>query len=109
MFFHFRPLLFSFSLITRRELVLDLEDRDFSTAIQKTQLIERRGRLERLLARLRQYQKTYTPLALSALSSTPDHTSVTIESTSLLLPSSLPDNLRLHPDMSRWIKMELDF
>jgi hypothetical protein len=87
---------------------MDLGTKDYSTPLQKTQMLERRGRLERAFARLRGFQKSHTPLALTALPDTEEE-NMSVEAMPLLLPSDLPEYIRLHHDMVPWVEMESDF
>ncbi|KAL0574400.1 hypothetical protein V5O48_007558 [Marasmius crinis-equi] len=101
----------------QRQLVQDLKEHNFSTVDQQTNLLQRRSKIQWSISRFRALQKTYTPIALTnvhVISTAPASTTaaaiaVTPETTSLLLPSSLPERLRLLLEMKSWVDMETKF
>ncbi|KAL0571336.1 hypothetical protein V5O48_010634 [Marasmius crinis-equi] len=100
----------------QRQLAQDLREQNFMTVDQQTDLLQRRSKIQRSISRFRALQKTYTPLALTntqVISNTPPPAAstadVTPENTSLLLPSSLPEKLRVLPQMKPWVEIETAF
>ncbi|KAL0568608.1 hypothetical protein V5O48_013381 [Marasmius crinis-equi] len=119
----------------QRMLVMELaKDKNVST-IHQVELVERRARLLRLVARLRSLQQVYTPHAIATLNNTAkspesiaSNTPTTnkdlafdlqkltkpaskgnVESAMLYLPSGLPKTVRTLPEMSKWVEMETSF
>ncbi|KAK7017104.1 hypothetical protein VNI00_018673 [Paramarasmius palmivorus] len=96
----------------QRSLVLDMEDIDFNTVNQQTDLLDRRARISRGISRLRTLQEVYTPLALGCIAEGGDgeeEDDLGVEKVALMLPSQLPENVRRVESMSSWVKMEVDF
>ncbi|KAJ3979173.1 hypothetical protein F5890DRAFT_1379597, partial [Lentinula detonsa] len=81
----------------RRLLKLDIEDKGFETATQKTELTERRTRMMRLMGRLRSIQALYMPAAITYLSNrqTDKDEAEHVENIPVVLPSSLPASERI--------------
>ncbi|KAL0573749.1 hypothetical protein V5O48_008210 [Marasmius crinis-equi] len=93
----------------QRVLMQDIKEENYNTVGQQSDLMSRRARIQRSIARFRALQKVYTPLALTGVASTAISSTPTAESVSLLLPSGLPPNLRNLPEMLSWVKMETEF
>ncbi|KAK7038932.1 hypothetical protein VNI00_010323 [Paramarasmius palmivorus] len=97
----------------QRLLSLDISENDVLTPQQKTNFLERRGRLSRGIARLRTIQQTYTPLVLPCLEgldvNAESGDNVPVEAVVLGLPSSAPDVVRAHPSLKSWVDMEAEF
>ncbi|KAJ3833604.1 hypothetical protein F5878DRAFT_645810 [Lentinula raphanica] len=76
----------------QRVLRLDIKDKSFETALQKTELTERRTKLLRLMGRLRSIQALYMPAAITYLSNRQvDHDQVEhVEYIPVVFPSTLP-------------------
>ncbi|KAJ3734621.1 hypothetical protein DFJ43DRAFT_1130773 [Lentinula guzmanii] len=81
----------------QRLLKLDIEDKGFETATQKTELTERRTRMMRLMGRLRSIQALYMPAAITYLSNrqTDEDEAEHVENIPVVLPSSLPASERI--------------
>ncbi|KAK7017916.1 hypothetical protein VNI00_018528, partial [Paramarasmius palmivorus] len=90
-------------------LLLDLRSQSYSTVHQKTELISRRARLHRAIGRIRNLQKVYTPLVLTATSLDLTNSSSEPELINILLPSDLEQSLLSNPEMKSWVEMELKF
>lgn len=91
-------MLFSFPF--RRQLRLDIAEKSFETAAQKTVLVQRRTRIMRLLGRLRAVQQVYMPAAIQELSngqSNKDSASEHAENVAIIFPSDLPLSQRSEP------------
>ncbi|KAK7017907.1 hypothetical protein VNI00_018519 [Paramarasmius palmivorus] len=97
----------------QRQLALDINEDTLVTSLQKTSLVDRRARLSRGLSRLRSIQQVYTPLVLGHLngSGAPEagETGSSVITSIVGLPSSLPEVLRQHESMKRWMEMEIEF
>ncbi|KAK7022765.1 hypothetical protein VNI00_016968 [Paramarasmius palmivorus] len=92
----------------QRQLEYDLDRNDYITSIQKSDLLDRKAKIGRAIARFRGLQQVYMPLALTQPS--PDIPEApSVEKTNLYLPSSLPPSIQSHPSMTPWITMERDF
>ncbi|KAK7054294.1 hypothetical protein VNI00_003487 [Paramarasmius palmivorus] len=94
----------------QRRLAIELEGWERNTTRQQTSVVDRRARVARLIARFRTIQQLYTPTVLGHLSTLPNASSVdNVEKIPLLLPSELPDAIRLHPALEKWVEMESQF
>ncbi|KAK7041549.1 hypothetical protein VNI00_009136 [Paramarasmius palmivorus] len=97
----------------QRLLSLDISENDVLTPDQKTNLLERRSRLSRGIARLRTIQQTYTPLVVPCMEglhvAAESNEDTPVESVVLGLPSSVPDAVCNHPSLQTWIAMEVEF
>ncbi|KAJ3714963.1 hypothetical protein C8R42DRAFT_725909 [Lentinula raphanica] len=76
----------------QRILKLDIKDKTFETAAQKTDLTERRTKMMRLMGRLRSIQALYMPAAITYLSNrqTNDKQPEHVEDIPIVFPSTLP-------------------
>ncbi|KAL0568546.1 hypothetical protein V5O48_013442 [Marasmius crinis-equi] len=75
----------------QRKLRLDLKDSKWRTETQQTELLERRAKISRQIARVRALQRIYTPVALEAFPPAPQPASLPeAEEVTTLLPSTLP-------------------
>lgn len=98
----------------RRSLRLDAKGSNLNTPLQKTDLLERRAKLDRNLAKFRTIQHVYLPLALEQLeqpttnAASPNATE-NAENAALFLPSGLPASERILPSLKPYIDMEIEF
>lgn len=85
---------------TRRRLRIEAETRKNMTTKQTAEMLEKRTKLGRYLARFRTLQGIYTPVALQALAELPppapgkEGVSMLVENVPLLLPSALTEMQR---------------
>ncbi|KAK7026491.1 hypothetical protein VNI00_015571 [Paramarasmius palmivorus] len=94
----------------QRRMVIRLGNGDGSTVRQKTEDVERRAKLGRLIARFRTVQQTYMPTALAYLATLPNYSNVdTVEKIPVLLPSGLPETIRSQPQMGEWLDREVEY
>ncbi|KAK7019222.1 hypothetical protein VNI00_018122 [Paramarasmius palmivorus] len=93
----------------QRHLRIDLKNTDYNTANQKTEIADRHARISRAILRLRTIQQVYIPMALSWGQANSEQSEGGAENTPLWLPSNLPETVRSLPQLSSWVKMEVDF
>ncbi|KAL0567206.1 hypothetical protein V5O48_014794 [Marasmius crinis-equi] len=103
----------------QRQLSIDIKGTRYDSALQKTELLEMRGKLERLMARLRSIQRIYTPAAVTELIAgdltnrrdpkTGEKIPLEIEEIPVLLPTGLSAESRLDPAVKGWVEMEVEF
>ncbi|KAL0575644.1 hypothetical protein V5O48_006329 [Marasmius crinis-equi] len=103
----------------QRHLTIDIQETRYDMAIQKTELVEARSKLERLMARLRGVQRIYTPasitelIALDLTNQTDPKTGqkipLEIEDIPVLVPSGLLPESRLEDAVKPWVGMEVEF
>ncbi|KAK7022741.1 hypothetical protein VNI00_017017 [Paramarasmius palmivorus] len=94
----------------QRRMVIKLGNSDGGTARAKTQIVEKRAKMGRLIARFRSIQQVYMPTALTYLSSLPNYSNVdTVEKIPVLLPSGLPEAIRTQPQMANWVQREVEY
>ncbi|KAJ3709697.1 hypothetical protein C8R42DRAFT_598178 [Lentinula raphanica] len=81
----------------QRLLRLDIKDKGFETAAQKTELTERRTRMMRLMGRLRSIQALYMPAALTYLSNRQTNVNEAehVEEIPVVFPSTLSASERI--------------
>ncbi|KAL0568059.1 hypothetical protein V5O48_013932 [Marasmius crinis-equi] len=94
----------------QRILLQDIKEENYNTIIQQNELMSKRAKIQRSIARFRSLQKLYTPAALTGVASTTNPTSIpTAETVLLLLPSGLPSAVWKLPEMKAWVEMETEF
>ncbi|KAL0574972.1 hypothetical protein V5O48_006988 [Marasmius crinis-equi] len=103
----------------QRQLLIEIRGTRYDSALQKTELLESRGKLERLMARLRGVQRIYTPAAITELIAgdltnrtdpkTGAKVPLEIEEIPVLVPSDLSSDLRQEATMKSWMEMEVEF
>ncbi|KAK7017498.1 hypothetical protein VNI00_018627 [Paramarasmius palmivorus] len=93
----------------QRWLVMYIKQHTTSTSLQKTDLLERRAKVDRLIYRFRQIQQVYMPAVSELLEQSRGGEQVEVEAEGLLLPSELPEAMRKDPALEKWVKMEMEY
>ncbi|KAK7013626.1 hypothetical protein VNI00_019462 [Paramarasmius palmivorus] len=94
----------------QRRMAIKEAEKDEGTVRERTEVVEKRAKLGRLIARFRSLQQIYTPTALAYLTTLPNYSNVdTVEKIPILLPSGLPEPLRTQASMGEWVAREVDY
>ncbi|KAK7025353.1 hypothetical protein VNI00_016064 [Paramarasmius palmivorus] len=94
----------------QRRMAISLAEKDGGSVQYKTEVVEKRAKLGRLIARFRSLQQIYTPAALAYLTTLPNYSNVdTVEKIPVLLPSGLPEALRIQSLMGDWVIREVEY